>query len=205
MPRRPRMVVPGVPCHVITRGNDRNACFFNQADYQFYLECLKDAMDQYAALLHAYVLMTNHVHLLITPEKSESIAKVMQSVGRRFVQYINRRYRRSGTLWEGRYKSSLVLDENYVLACYRYIELNPVRACLVVYPEDYLWSSYGFNALGKYNNLLTKHESYKALGNKNNRCNNYRELFKVDDKYVDSQIRVAGMFSQAIRNEKKQQ
>ena len=195
MPRRPRMVVPGVPCHVITRGNDRKACFFSETDYNFYLDCLRDAMDRYAASLHAYVLMTNHVHLLITPEKTDSIAKVMQSIGRRYVQYINKRYRRSGTLWEGRYKSSLVLNERYVLACYRYIELNPVRACMVADPQDYLWSSYGINALGKNSDLLTMHQCYKELGDEGNRCKNYRELCKVYDKHAESQIRVASLFS----------
>ncbi len=197
MPRRPRMCIPGLPCHVITRGNDRQACFFRLVDYQFYLACLKDAIDRYQAEVHAFVLMTNHVHLLITPHQEDSIAKVMQSLGRRYVQYINHHYRRTGTLWEGRYKSSLVVDDSYVLACYRYIELNPVRAKMVLLPQEYQWSSYHFNACAKQDNLVTMHPSYVALGaNNKDRQVNYRKLFSGDlDRNVESEIRTAGIFS----------
>lgn len=111
MPRKPRMYLPGMPCHVIQRGNNRDACFYAEQDYQFYLECLLDACRRYHVAVHAYVLMTNHVHLLMTPEDSEGISRVMQSVGRRYVQYINFEYQRSGTLWEGRHKASLVEAE----------------------------------------------------------------------------------------------
>lgn len=142
MPRKARMYLPGVPCHVISRGNNRDACFYSDDDSLFYLTCLQGACQRYGVSLHAYVLMSNHVHLLMTPAREDGISKVMQSVGRRYVQYINMNYRRSGTLWEGRHKSSLVDAEDYVLACYRYIELNPVRAGMVEHPADYRWSSY---------------------------------------------------------------
>lgn len=144
MPRRPRMCLPGAPCHVITRGNNRQVCFYKNSDYSFYLECLDDALERYKVNLHAYVLMTNHIHFLMTPQDETGIFRVMQSVGRRFVQYFNNCHQRTGTLWEGRYKSSLVSGERYVLACYRYIEQNPVRASLVQDPGLYKWSSYHF-------------------------------------------------------------
>ena len=146
MPRKSRMYLPTIPCHVVSRGNNRDACFYADEDYLFYLECLGDACDKYAVALHAYVLMTNHVHLLLTPRDELGISRVMQSVGRRYVQYINYTYRRSGTLWEGRHKASLIDADRYLLACYRYIELNPVRANMVVDPADYRWSSYRVNA-----------------------------------------------------------
>ncbi len=204
MPRRPRMCVPGIPSHVITRGNDRQACFFNNEDYQYYLDCLKDAVDRYQVQVHAYVLMTNHVHLLMTPGKEESIAKVMQSLGRRYVQHINHLYKRSGTLWEGRYKSSLVLDDSYVLACYRYIELNPVRANMVLLPGDYHWSSYHYNAYACQNDLLSMHSCYEALGTANERKDHYRKLFSgYQDKNTDSQIRTAGLFSLPLTRKKE--
>ena len=126
MPRKPRMYKPGMPCHVIQRGNNREASFFSDQDYQFYLECLYDASQKYGVLVHAYVLMTNHVHLLMTPLKVGSLSLTMQSIGRRYVQYINKEYRRTGTLWESRHKSSLVDEDNYLLKWLRYIELNPV-------------------------------------------------------------------------------
>jgi len=131
MPRKPRVYLSGVPCHVIQRGNDRQPCFYSEEDYVFYLECLYDACKRYKVNLHAYVLMTNHVHLLVTPRVADGISRVMQSIGRRYVQYVNVTYKRSGTLWEGRHKSSLVDADNYLLSCYRYIEMNPVRAGMV--------------------------------------------------------------------------
>ncbi len=142
MPRKPRVFLPSVPCHVISRGNNRSVCFFTDQDYCFYLECLYEACSKYGVILHAYVLMTNHVHLLLNPSDEIGIPKVMQSIGRRYVQYVNMRYRRTGTLFEGRYKSSVVDAEQYLFSCYRYIELNPVRAYMVEHPLDYRWSSY---------------------------------------------------------------
>ena len=142
MPRRARISMPGIPWHIIQRGNNRSACFYAEEDYRLYLDHLKEQADKYGCAVHAYVLMTNHVHLLLTPEKENSAALLMKNLGQRYVQYINRTYRRSGTLWEGRFRSCLTQTEDYVLACYRYIELNPVRANMVNHPRAYPWSSY---------------------------------------------------------------
>ena len=126
MPRRPRIVLPGTPLHLIQRGNNRQACFYSDSGYLVYLDWLGEYARKYECQIHAYVLMTNHVHLLVTPLKVESVGLLMKQLGQRYVQYINRSYRRSGTLWEGRYKSCVAEDDLYVLGCYRYIELNPV-------------------------------------------------------------------------------
>ena len=181
MPRQQRYRLPGVPQHVIQRGNNRQATFFDESDYFHYLEALREAADQWDCDIHAYVLMTNHVHLLMTPNQEVSIAKVMQSVGRKYVRHINGIYRRSGTLWEGRYKSSVIQSEHYLLTCYRYIELNPVRAGMVDNPGDYRWSSYRFNAHGKPSRLVTAHSEYTKLGSDDGeRQYAYRELFRGD-------------------------
>lgn len=202
MPRKQRMYIPGIACHVIQRGNNRDACFYAEDDYQFYLDQLKDACDRYAVSLHAYVLMTNHTQLLMTPSKSDGISKVMQSLGRRYVQYINQTYRRSGTLWEGRHKSSLVGTDDYVLACYRYIELNPVRACMVEHPADYLWSSYRCNAEDEANTLLQPHDAYMRLavaGDKAQRNCVYKALFKTElDKDIVAKIRTSATCSMPL-------
>lgn len=179
MARLPRYTIPEQPQHVIQRGNNRDIIFVAEEDYRFYLEKLHDACEKYSCILHAYVLMTNHVHLLITPLTEDGISKVMQSLGRYYVQYFNYQYKRTGTLWEGRYKATLMDSEQYLLICYRYIELNPVRAGMVKHPSEYPWSSYHFNAMGKSNELLTPHILYKRLG-KNNLLQEkaYRELFR---------------------------
>jgi REP element-mobilizing transposase RayT len=140
MPRRPSLDLPGIPQHVVQRGNDRQPCFFADVDRQRYLQDLKEIALREGCAVHAYVLMTNHVHLLMTPTGSGQIARLMQALGRRYVRYVNDRYHRTGTLWEGRYKSSLVDRDTYLLHCYRYIELNPVRAAMCTDPADYLWS-----------------------------------------------------------------
>ena len=179
MPRKPRMYLPETPSHVVQRGNNREACFFAETDHQFYLACLHDALQHYHVALHAYVLMTNHVHLLMSPTTAEGISKVMQSVGRRYVQYINTTYRRTGTLWEGRHKASLVQVEPYLLKCYRYIELNPVAANMVSHPSDYSWSSYPHHAQGTPNRLICDHVLYEQLGSTPpERQHAYRELFR---------------------------
>lgn len=164
MPRLPRYVLPDLPQHVIQRGHNRQPVFFHADDYRFYLECLAAATATHGSAVHAYVLMTNHIHLLLTPRQPMSIAKVMQSLGRRYVQYVNTTYQRTGTLWEGRYRSSLVDAEPYLVACYRYIELNPVRAGMVGNPEEYPWSSYRWHALGQHDPLVLDHPLYLALG-----------------------------------------
>lgn len=140
MPRSPRYVLPEVPQHVIQRGNNRQPVFFHADEYRLYLACLQAAAVAHGRAVHAYVLMTNHVHLLLRPRQPNSIAKIMQALGRRYVQYINTTYQRTGTLWEGRYRASLVEAASSLLACYRSSELNPVRAGMVPCPEEYPWS-----------------------------------------------------------------
>ena len=180
MPRRPRLVLPGVPLHVIQRGNNRQACFFADEDYRFYLDWLAEYAVKCACVIHAYVLMTNHVHLLISSESSSGVGDLMKALGQRYVQYANRVYRRSGTMWEGRFRSCLVQDDAYLLLCQRYIELNPVRAQMVEHPADYHWSSYRANALGE-KSFLTTHPLYEALGTMAlERQAAYRELFRYE-------------------------
>ncbi len=164
MARLPRLYLPGCAQHVIQRGNNREACFYDEADYKAYLLFLRDAATKYQVAIHAFVLMTNHVHLLVTPSDRQGISRMMQAQGRKYVQYINFTYGRTGTLWEGRYKSTLVDADNYLLTVYRYIELNPVRANMVQHPSEYPWSSYRSNGLGKSIQLLTPHSMYRQLG-----------------------------------------
>ena len=178
MARLPRIDLAGVPQHVIQRGNNRSACFFSEADYAFYLECMGKAAVKYECAVHAYVLMTNHVHILLTPGRAGSVAHLMQSIGRSYVRYINNRYKRTGTLWEGRYKSCLIDSERYLLTCCRYIERNPVRAGMVPYAEDYRWSSYAVHAQGLPSDLIVAHPLYLGLGKNNEeRMQAYKALF----------------------------
>lgn len=178
MPRQPRYFIPGIPQHVIQRGVDRQPVFFEPGDYALYLRSLSEATRRYDCQIHAYVLMTNHAHLLLTPGSERSVPCVMQAMGRTYVQTLNKKYDRTGTLWEGRYKASLVQSDGYLLACHRYIELNPVRAGLVPRPGDYPYSSYAHNALGYKNRLVTFHAVYEALGRTGEeRCMAYRRLF----------------------------
>lgn len=181
MPRLPRFNIPDVPQHVIQRGNNRQDCFFEPDDYLFYLDCLKTAADNAGCDVHAYVLMTNHVHILATPRRDHALSRMMQSVGRRYVQYVNKRNQRTGTLWEGRYRASLVEAEAYLLTCYRYIERNPVRAhgLAATTPEQYRWSSYHANALGRGDAWLTPHPVFTDLGQTPlERQARYRALFE---------------------------
>ncbi|HKV96725.1 MAG TPA: transposase [Gammaproteobacteria bacterium] len=180
MARLPRFCLPGVPQHVIQRGNNRQPCFAATSDYRFYLECVRAASRRYGCTVHAYVLMTNHAHLLVTPSQKDTLSRFMQHIGRRYVQYFNFCYRRAGTLWEGRYKASLVETERYVLTCYRYIELNPVRAGMVADPSEYRWSSYRRNAFNEKDEVVVPHELYTALGTDPlSRCTAYRELLRT--------------------------
>lgn len=172
MPRRGRIVVPGTPLHAIQRGNNRAACFAEDEDRSFFLHHLGRLAKQEECGIHAYCLMTNHVHLLMTPTREEGCSKLLQRLSLLHTQYWNRKYRRSGTLWEGRYRSCLVESESYLLACYRYIELNPVRAGIVEYPGEFRWSSYGANAEGVPDGLITPHAEYLRLGR-----DQYRALF----------------------------
>jgi putative transposase len=180
MPRRPRIHIDGVPLHIVQRGHNRGACFFDDQDRHAYLGWLRDALQHERCQLHAYVLMTNHVHLLLTPEHATSVPRLIISVGRRYVQYINNAYGRTGTLWDSRYKSSLVQAETYLLVCQRYIELNPVRAGMVSDPGDYPWSSYRANAFGQANAVLSPHPLYIALAADDaSRRGVYRDLFRT--------------------------
>jgi putative transposase len=167
----------GLPLHVVQRGINRQQCFFSDSDYSMYLRFLGEFGARFNCSLHAYCLMTNHVHMLLTPHAEDSCALLMKNLGQRYVQIVNKRLDRTGTLWEGRFKSCLVSSETYVLACYRYIELNPVRAGMVDAPGKYRWSSYMANAEGKTNELLKSHPAYDALGlDANQRLHTYRSL-----------------------------
>jgi putative transposase len=172
MPRRARNVVPGVPVHAIQRGNNRAACFAEDEDREFFLHHLSRLASDEGCAVHAYCLMTNHLHLLLTPEREESCARLFRRLGLLHTQYTNRKYKRSGTLWEGRFRSCLVQADLYVLACYRYIELNPVRAGMVAHPSDHPWSSYRANAEGTPDPGITPHAEYLRLGREQ-----YRRLF----------------------------
>jgi REP-associated tyrosine transposase len=193
MPRRKRLQAAGVPMHIIQRGNNHQACYFADEDYQFFLDHLARLAKRFRCALHAYVLMTNHFHLLLTPELEAGASLLMKFLGQRYVQYVNRVYRRSGSLWEGRFRSSLVQTERYVLGCYRYIELNPVRPGMVKHPGEYPWSSYAANADGKVSPWITPHGEYLALGSDDARRQAaYRDLFKTElDPEVLREIRVS--------------
>jgi putative transposase len=181
LPRRARLRIAGVPLHIIQRGNNRGVCFFGDSDYYVYLQCLRELSSRFRCDVHAYVLMTNHVHLLLTPRLTQGASLLMKSLGQHYVQYVNRTRGRSGTLWEGRFRSSLVEVETYLLRCQRYIELNPVRAGLVNTPEAYPWSSFSVNALADRDPLITPHPGFLALGeDESGRRSAYLDLFRVD-------------------------
>lgn len=150
--------------HIIQRGNDRAACFSSETDYRVYLSLLRELAPRYDCAIHAYVLMTNHVHLLMTPGLADSASLVMKHLGQQFVQYVNRSRDRTGSLWEGRFRSSIVDAEGYLLRCHRYIEMNPVRAGMVSRPGDYQWSSHRANALGLPSDLVTMHHQLAGMG-----------------------------------------
>ncbi len=204
MARLTRYNLPGQPQHVILRGNNRSIIFVAEEDYHFFLECLQQAAEQHGCAIHAYVLMTNHVHMLVTPTQEDSIAKTLQSLGRRYVQYFNYTQKRTGTLWEGRYKATLIDSEQYLLVCYRYIELNPVRANMVAHPREYPWSSYLCHAEGEVDQLITDHALYVSLGkDKEERQAAYRALFKVHvSEEVLASIREATNKGWALGNER---
>jgi putative transposase len=165
MARLPRLTVPGYPHHIIQRGNNRQAIFASNADYETLLALLDEHSRQAKVAIHAYVLMSNHFHLLATPETGEAIPQMMQAVGRRYVRYFNQRQVRSGTLWEGRYRSTLIQTDRYLLACMAYIDLNPVRAGLVAEPIDYPWSSHAHYVGRRHDKLISPHALYWELGN----------------------------------------
>ena len=193
MTRLPRLCLPGVPQHIIQRGINRQACFVSDKDFFAYAYWLDKSARKYQVAVHSWVFMTNHVHLLVTPQTEQGVSRMMQTIGRYYVRYFNHKYERTGTLWEGRFKSCLVDAEDYLLVCQRYIELNPVRAGMVAVPEDYTWSSYKANGFGQQMKLWTPHSVYFELGaTAAERAAAYRELFAgyIDDRQV-GQIRKA--------------
>ncbi len=163
MARKPRFYMPGVPAHVMQRGHNREPIFFKDVDYLEYLKIFKKVADRFECQIHSYVLMTNHVHFLLTPSYSESISLLFQNLGREYVCYVNKTYQRSGTLWGGRHKGCIIDSSCYFLRCMQYIELNPVRAGMVNDPNDYAWSSYKANALGAASVILIPHKEYLSL------------------------------------------
>lgn len=204
MARLPRICLPGIPQHVIQRGNNRQACFGSDEDFAAYAHWLEEYARKFKVQIHAWVFMTNHVHLLLTPETGDGISKLMQTLGRHYVRYFNFMYKRSGTLWEGRFKSSVVDAENYLLLCQRYIELNPVRAGMVDAPGEYRWSSYQANGVGASVACWTPHPVYLALGQTPAvRAEVYRGLFsgQIDDMAL-LDIRNAANQGMALGNER---
>jgi len=182
-----RYFVADQPLHVIQRGVDRQAVFFRPDDYARYRDWLIAAAGEYGCAVHAYVFMTNHVHLLLTPSHEESLPRTLQSLGRRYVRYINWSHKRTGTMWEGRYRAAPIDSDAYFLACCRYIELNPVRARMVAHPRDYEWSSYRAHADGLKDPLVSDHPLYRRLGRTAaERQRDYRSLFraKLADDFV---------------------
>jgi putative transposase len=165
MARLPRLTLPGYPHHIIQRGNNRQAIFASQADYQTLLNLLLENAQKFKVAIHAYVLMTNHFHLLATPETADGLPQMMQAVGRRYVRWFNDAQGRSGTLWEGRYKSTVIDTDQYLLTCMAYLDLNPVRAGLVGQAADYAWSSHGHYIGQRVDKLITPHPLVWALGN----------------------------------------
>jgi len=164
MPRRPRPAVAHIALHVVQRGHNRQSCFLEAVDYQRYLIDLRRFAAKFDCAVHAYVLMTNHVHLLLTPARVDGVSRLMHGLGSNYVPYFNRRYGRTGSLWERRPYVCLVSNDRYLLSCYRYIEQNPLRARMVTDPVDYRWSSIAANALGEFDPLVTPHTLYLDLG-----------------------------------------
>lgn len=181
MARLPRLTAPGLPHHLIQRGNNRQAIFVDEFDCLRYLDDLAELAKVHGLAIHAYVLMPNHVHLLATPARRETLPRLMQALGRRYVRSFNDRHRRTGTLWEGRYRSTVVETDRYLLACMRYVELNPMRAGLVDDPAAYRWSSYAHHVGLRVDPLLAEHAVYWGLGNTPfERQGAYRRLFADD-------------------------
>ena len=165
MARLPRLTLPGYPHHIIQRGNNRQAIFAENADYEALLELLEEYSKKFNVAVHGYVLMSNHFHLLATPQTEDGVPQLLQSVGRSYVRRFNKRQGRTGTLWEGRYKSTLIQAERYLLACMVYMDLNPVRAGMVSSPADYPWSSYLHYTGRRPDKLITPHPLYWEMGN----------------------------------------
>jgi putative transposase len=207
MARLPRICSAGIPQHIIQRGNNRQICFGGEEDFAAYAHWLEEYSRKSRVAIHAWVFMTNHVHLLVTPQTEAGVSRMMQTLGRHYVRYFNHTYKRTGTLWEGRFKSCVVDAEDYLLVCQRYIELNPVRAGMVNDPSDYLWSSYRANGLGQPAKLWTPHPVYRELGETaTDRATAYRELFVGQmDPMIINQIRQATNQGMALGNDRFKQ
>jgi putative transposase len=203
MPRSSRIDLPGLPQHVVVRGNNRNPIFFRDFDRALFLKLLGTARADRSCAVHSFVLMPNHVHLLATPYERGALSRMVQDVGRIYVHHVNTTYKRTGGLYEGRFYSSLVESSRYFLTCMRYIELNPVRAGLAARPTDYEWSSYGNNVTGDPTGLITAHPEYLALGaDAHRRAAAYRRLFDeaVDGAEID-RIRQCAKQGRALGSE----
>ena len=179
MARLPRYTIINQPQHIIQKGQNGKRVFRKKQDYQYFHDCLDAAAYNYDLKIHAYVLMPNQVNILVSPKREDSISRTIQSIGRNYVQYFNESYGGEGTLWEGRYRATVVDTNPYLLTCCRYIELNPVRAGLTQKPDGYQWSSYTSNASGDFDEMITPHREYLKLGdNSQQRARAYRALFR---------------------------
>ncbi len=203
MPRFPRLNLPNVPQHIIQRGNNRQPCFHVNQDFAVYLDKLRKYALEFKVAIHSYVLMTNHVHLLATPATGDGVSKMMQALGRYYVRYFNKCHQRTGTLWEGRFKTSLVDSDAYFMTVSRYIELNPVRAKMVSHPSEYNWSSYQYNGLKKPVKVITPHDLYLGLGTTPElRAEQYCALFESEiPDFKLQEIRNAANGSRVLGNE----
>jgi len=190
MARLSRIVVSNQPLHIMHRGNNRQDIFESEEDLTRIKEDIALSLLKSGCSLHAYVIMTNHLHLLVTPKDKEQLSIFMQSMANRYVRYFNAKNKRTGTIWEGRFKSCLVDSEHYLFALYKYIEMNPIKAGMVKDLADYKWSSYGHNALGKTDRLISEHQLYKALGGDSQlRCKSYQKIFdQLDIAKQETQI-----------------
>lgn len=192
MPRRPRLILASTAVHLIQRGHNRRACFRQTSDYYVYLMNLRDLARNFGCQIHAFCLMTNHVHLLLTPPDSDACSSLMKRLGQRYAQYFNREHSQSGTIWEGRFRSCIAESARYVLACYRYIELNPIRARMVATAREYDWSSHRANSGHMPDPSLDPHPEYLALGdNAEARHAAYRRLFDSHEEPYLQEIRRA--------------
>ena len=181
MARLARLVVPLQVHHLIQRGHNRQAVFRDDEDRRKYLEILREVASIHHVAVHAYVLMDNHVHLLVTPEDAQGLSRMMQAQGRRFVAWFNKRHEHIGTLWEGRFRATVIDSERYLLLCMRYLDLNPVRAGLLVQCREYAWSSHAHYIGARTDPLITEHPLFWALGNTPfERDAAYKELFSAD-------------------------
>jgi putative transposase len=204
MARQGRYFLANQPLHVIQRGNNREPVFFHADDYRRYSEWLAEVAADHDCTVHAYVLMSNHVHLLVTPGGTNSLPRTIQSLGRLYVRYVNRSYRRTGTLWEGRYRACPIDSDEYFFACCRYIEMNPVRAGMVAHPKDYAWSSYRAHAEGKRDPLAAESPIFRRLGGTAaERQKAYRGFFKqaLEQSFVDA-LRAATNGGWALGNDR---